>query len=115
MVPESEPEEVCLDELCWVLDVDLALSRRIVIPVVVVSAQGAAFRQSRQSRLVTWSRQSWMARLVTWRPSLRSLTCPGMLSRYLLDLVVVLYLFLFQEEVEDPVLDADNVEVGPGV
>ena len=103
MVPESEPEEVCLDELCWVLDVDLAFSRRIVSPVVAVPAQRDAFVPC------------WQSRLATWRPSLMSLTWPGMLSRYLLDLVVVLYLLLFQEEVEDPVLDADNVEVGPGI
>ena len=44
-----------------------------------------------------------------------SLTWPGMLSRYLRALVVVLYLVLFQEEVEDPGLDAENVELGPGV
>ena len=56
VVPESEPEEVRLDELGWVLDVDLALSRRTVIPVVVVTVQGAALEKSRQSRLIMWSR-----------------------------------------------------------
>jgi hypothetical protein len=33
----------------------------------------------------------------------------------LLDLVIILYSFFSQEEVEDPVMDADIVEVGPAV
>ena len=54
-------------------------------PVVEVPAQRDAFVPC------------WQSRLVTWWPRLMSLTWPGMLSRYLRALVVVLYLVLFRK------------------
>ena len=67
------------------MDVDLAFSRRIVSPVVAVPAQRDAFVPC------------WQSRLATWRPSLMSLTWPGMLSRYLRALVVVCTLSFFRK------------------